>query len=109
MDVPLSITDRIMLLQILPTEGKMLDMMIVNPLRQQIWLTDEEMARVGFRQEENQAFWQQDKEFDKTITFGPNGTRIVLDALKKLDEEGKIPVAAASLCQKFGYSAPDGG
>ena len=105
MDVALSIADRLILLDILPPKGDLTDMMVVEGLRPQIILSDEEMARASVKQEGTQVSWDRTRDFEKTVTFGPNGLRIVQETLKGKMEAKEVVLEYLPLYRKFGLAS----
>jgi len=95
----LNVLERITLMQILPSEGSYATYKILTDLRVQLSFNEEEYKRFGMKEANAQITWQ--KSEDRDFIFGEKATSIVQDALKKLDEQGKITMQTSSLFEKF--------
>lgn len=97
----LNVLDRIQLLQHLPREGDILSLRILQTLRTSIGFSEKEIKEFGLESDEetNQTTWESDEEVD--IPIGEKATDIIVDALKKLNEEKKLPDTAIDLYDKF--------
>jgi hypothetical protein len=104
MDVELGIAERLVLLDILPTQGDLMDMMVVEGLRPALILSDTEMTRAAIHQEDARITWDPTQDFTKTVCFGPNGLRIVQGVLKDKIEQKKVALEYLSLYRKFGLA-----
>jgi len=95
----LSVLERIMLLDILPQQGDYTTLKIVRKLRESLSFDDEEHKEYQFRQEGGSVFWE--KEGDKEITIGEKAEDIIIEALKKLNDDKKLKQDQFTLYEKF--------
>ena len=95
----LNVVERILLLQILPKEGSYVTFKILADLKGLLAFNEKEIKEYGVIEKEGRITWK--KTGDKEINFGEKVTEIVKDALKKLDEAGKINADNISLYEKF--------
>ena len=105
----LSIRERLMLMQVLPTEGDFTTLKLVREMREGLSFDEEEHAKAHFvvDGEGGRITWDPEIQFDKELDFGPRATVVVLDALEKLDRAGQLRLEALELCDKFGYEGYD--
>ena len=97
----LNVLERIQLLQHLPREGDIVSLRILQTLRMSIGFTEDELKRFDIKtdQETNITTWDNDEEVD--IPIGEKATDIIVDALKKMNTEKKLPDTAIDLYDKF--------
>ena len=99
----LSVIDRLLLLSVLqPSEADLITLRIVRKLREELSFSEEELAVLNFRQEVNQTLWESGGDIPKEVEIGPKATRIVVDALKGLDQAKRLRMEHLGLCDKFG-------
>ena len=101
----LGISERINLLGILPTESNYVTLKIVNDLKSGLSFSEDEIKEYSIEshQEGEKVFtiWNQQKAKDKDVSIGEKATDIIVEALKKLDEDNKITEQTATLYEKF--------
>lgn len=102
----LDISERLTLLTILPHEGDYASLKILNQLRLSLSFTEEEIKEWGIigDPEKNMTSWANPNETDSQeaeIPIGEKATDIIVEALKKLDSEKKLPENALEVYEKF--------
>lgn len=97
----LSILERIALLSILPQEGNFVVLKIVNDLRNNLSFSEEEIKKFSIKQENDLVTWDTSILNEKDIQIGEKATDIVVDALKKLNDSGKLTMNHFTLYAKF--------
>ena len=97
----LQITERIVLLGILPPEGDFTTLRIIRALRESLSFTDEEHKKYKFRTEGDRILWDNDNGETKDIPIGEKATDIIVDALKKLSNEKKLRNEHFTIYEKF--------
>ena len=97
----LSVLERIQLLQFLPREGDIITLRILQTLRLTLGFKEEEIKefRLDTNDETGITTWDSSKDVD--IPIGEKATDIILDSLKKLNMEKKLPENAILLYEKF--------
>lgn len=125
----LFIKDRMMLMQVLPEAGNLADMLMVRKLQEKVGLTAKDhekfKLRVGTKPcecavggqansecpickgkgevpVEGTVQWDQKKDQGLDIEFRGPETALIVQALKKLDAEGKLTLQFVDICEKFG-------
>lgn len=101
MKVELSIKDRLVLVSILPVQGKMVDLVEVMDLIRLIRLTDTEKAEIGYKESEGRVLWDIAKETPREFEINFEQLRIIKESIKKMDDEGKIDLSTLNTCLKF--------
>lgn len=100
-DMELSVSERLVLLSVLPNEANYLTLKIVRELKETLSFTEEEHKTYKFSQEGNVIRWDDTGQTRKDITIGEKATDIVRDAFKKLDNHGKLREEHISLYERF--------
>lgn len=101
MKVELNIKDRLVLVSILPAQGKMADLVEVIDLIRLIRLTDTEKAEIGYKENEGRVLWDITKETPREFEVNFEQLRIIKESIKKMDDEGKIDLSILNTCLKF--------
>lgn len=96
----LTVLERLLALTLLPKEGSYTDLKLVREARENLSFTEDEHKLLMFREENGQTMWADVVEA-KDIKLGLVAERKIQDALKKLDEEGKLTEQFMSLYEKF--------
>jgi len=98
----LEILDRINLLNILPAEGNIVTLRIVNELRGSLSFSEKELADGKINQSaEGHITWDAASGVVKDVKIGDTARDIIKGALKKLDEEKKLTAQLVPLWDKF--------
>lgn len=97
----LSILDRIILLQVLPQEGNYLTYKITTELKSNLSFSEEEIKLYNIRTENDKVLWNVEAAVEKEITIGEKANEIIIEALGKLDSEGKINSLTIGTYEKF--------
>jgi len=96
----MSVLERLVALGILPKEGDYATLKILTNLRLSLSFTEEEIKAWKITTSpEGRTSWKDAVEAE--IPIGEKATDIIVDALKKLDREKKLPAEAMSLYEKF--------
>jgi len=97
----LSVLERMITLSILPKEGDFATLRILQSLKMSLSFTEDEIKAFGITSdpESLQTRWEVDE--DAEIPIGEKANDIIVDALKKLDREKKLPENAMSVYEKF--------
>ena len=97
----LNVLERITALGILPEAGNFVTLKIVQNLQMALSLTEAEFKEYGVVQKDDQLTWNEKGREEKEIKIGEKATDILVEALKKLDEEKKLTNQHFSLYEKF--------
>lgn len=102
----LSVTERLMLLDILPTEGNIVTLKVVQQARERLGFTDEEISRYKFAESpgaDGRMFvrWDQKPDQDVEIPLGETITAMIAERLRKLNADSKLTANHVSLYEKF--------
>ena len=98
--VLLTVMERFGLLGILPKEGNVLTMKLVQGLSDLLGFDEAEQEAIGFKQEADRITWDP-KAKPQDLDIGALSRDLLRDALKKLDDEGKITMELLPLHDKF--------
>ena len=96
----LTVKERFALLGILPTEGNVLTMKLVQGLSDLLGFDEAEQVKIGFKQEEGRYTWDPNLK-PQELAIGELSLDLIRDTLKKLDDERKITVDLLPLFERF--------
>ena len=96
----LPVSDRLILLGVLPKEGDFTTLKILRQMKDDLSFSEEEHKILKIRQEGEMMFWEEGLE-DKEINFGEKATDIIVDAFKKLNDQKKLRIEHMELYEKF--------
>ena len=97
----LQIGERLVLISVLPQEGDFTTLKIVRELRESLSFTEEEHKTYEFKQEGNFVIWNKEKDVAKEVKIGEKANDVIVEALKKLNEEKKLRDEHFNLYEKF--------
>lgn len=97
----LGVYERIVLLGILPKEGDFTTLKIVRGMREDLSFSEEEHKALEFVQDGSNIQWKKDADVPRNINFGEKATDLIVETLKKLDEQKKLKEEYYSLYEKF--------
>jgi len=97
----LTIKDRLLLLTVLPREGNIVTLRIIRKLRESLSFSEEEHARLGLVEKDNQVSWRTDVPQESEIDIGAKATKIVENTLQDLDKQKKLTEEFLPLWDKF--------
>ena len=96
------IKERLILLQILPTQGSLSEMVEIMDLAKQLKLNDEEKNSVSFNEDsKGNITWDIDKEPNIDITISSDMIKILKETINKLDKDKKITPQLVDLAIKI--------
>ena len=96
------IKERIILLQILPTQGSLSEMVEIMDLAKQLKLNDEEKNSVSFNEDsKGNITWDIDKDPNIDITISSDMIKILKETINKLDKDKKITPQLVDLAIKI--------
>lgn len=98
-----AVEERLSALSLLPPEGTLLTMRIVHELRLALAFSEEDLAILNFRQEDERLMWNNGIG-PKEVKVGVKAAGVVHDELAKLDKDGKLRESHLALCEKFEYA-----
>ena len=97
-NMKLNIKNRLMLLQILPNKGNLLDMVEIMELVKQLKLSDEDKKVINYRiDNSNNIYWDPDKDYEKEFNLNSDKIKILKDTINKLDSKNEIPLFLVDL------------
>ena len=97
----LNVGERLILMGVLPSENNFLTLKIVRGLVEKLGLKDEEFKEFEIIQEGNNVRWNTLGNDEREIQIGEKETDIIIEALKKLNNENKLTQRHFTLYEKF--------
>lgn len=104
MQMPLTVKDRLVLLNILPETGDLTTIRIVRELREALSFSEAEHADLQMVQDGGMVRWVEGAIPDKAVDIGPKAGDTIRAALGKLDKEKKLTADHLDLCDLFEYT-----
>lgn len=101
MVINLNIKDRLTLISILPTSGKIVELVEVMEIVKMIKFSEEERQRVKYKEDNGRVYWDPSLDIGRDFEFTYEQVGIIKDAVKKLDEEDKVTLSTLDTCLKF--------
>lgn len=105
----LEVMERLVLLQILPKEGNLLQLKIARTLREELSFDEQEHVAIGLTEDSGVIHWDDTKAQSKDVEIGPKAMEMIHKALDELDKAGKLRAEYLDLCDKLGYGGADEG
>jgi DNA-directed RNA polymerase alpha subunit len=97
----LKLLDRFLLLKALPKEGSYATLKIVQDLKHNLALNEDEFKEYEVKEEEGNIVWNADKDDGKDVPIGEKATDIIIIALKKRDRDGELTEQEIPVYEKF--------
>lgn len=107
----LKIPERQVLSRLLPTQGDFTTISLVADVRKRLALTEQEVEAMEYKvvsigvnsqgQEMSRSSWNKSKDLGVEIEIGEIVTKVIVDALEKLQKEEKIEESHLPLYSKF--------
>jgi hypothetical protein len=101
--VKLTVSERIVLLGVLPREGNFLTLKIVRQLRESLSFNEEELKKLSIVQQGDRITWNAESESPEgeEIAIGEKVTDLIVETLKSLDKSNKLTDQHFSIYEKF--------
>jgi hypothetical protein len=96
----LNVGHRIRLLNLLPAEGTIVTLKVVNQLRLDLALSEEEVIRCGLRIENDRVMWD-DGTYTKEIKLGEVARNLIKESLEELNQKEKLIIGDVDLWDLF--------
>lgn len=99
----LKVIERIMLMGALPAENNFVTLKILRKLHMDLGFTEKEIKDFKMTADGNTTRWDATAEPAEgvEIEIGEKAVDIIVEALKKMDEQKKLTAQHLSLCEKF--------
>ena len=97
----LSIKDRLVIVELLPVQGNIIDLTISKDIRQKAELGQMESTKIDLKIEGTSFVWDEKKAKDKTIEFTNAELELLKSQINELDKQKTIKPNMLSLCLKI--------
>ena len=97
----LTVLERLVLQQILPQEGNFVTLKILRSLKTNLGISEKEYKEFEIDQNGEQVTWNAKGNEEREIEIGEKATDIIVESLKKLNEEQKLTEQHYSIYEKF--------
>ena len=97
----LSIKDRLIITELLPNQGNIIDLTIAKDITQKTEIGQIEATRIGLKTKGSALIWDDKKEKDKTIEFTNAELELLKSQINELDKQKTIKPNMLSLCLKI--------
>lgn len=100
----MSIKERLSLMQILPTQGSVSEMVDVYDLARELKLSDEEKGNINYIESGSSVKWDDNKDPNKDINITSDQHKLIMNQIDLLDKQKQIPLVMIELILKLkGY------
>lgn len=96
-----TVLERLLLLNLLPAQGSILTLRVVQQLKTDLSFSEEEIARLSLKELGANITWNQAVEEPKCVEVGDKGKEIIASALRALDEAEQLQPQHLSLWERF--------
>lgn len=98
----LTILERLMLNSILPQEGNIVTLKIVQDLKRETAFSEEEIAEHEINPQEDRVEWNpESNDYVKDIPLGPQAMKTIVETIEELNSEEKLTADFITLYEKF--------
>jgi len=99
----LTISERLILLGVLPKEGNFATLKIIRKLNEELSFNEDEFKKYDIVQDGDQVRWDADADAkeQKDISIGEKATDIIVSSLRELDGKNKLNNKHITLYEKF--------
>ena len=102
MKTELGLQERLLILNILPQKGNIVNLRVTKDIVKNVGLSDKEIQEWEVKVlPDGKVSWNLDKVEAKEIIFGDTAKGIIKDELKKLNEKNELPMNYLELYEKF--------
>lgn len=99
-----NVKERLSLLQLLPTQGSVTEMVEVYDLARELKLSDDEKGLINYSEDNNNIRWDSTKDPNKQISINSNQYKILMDSIDKLDSQKQVPLSMVPLILKLKHN-----
>ena len=97
----LSVLERLVLLGLLPAEGDILTLRIVQKLRSDLSFSEQDLADYQLVSEDGKVTWSDKATTPKDVTIGPKAQDLIRSALTALSDAKKLQPQHLALYDRF--------
>ena len=97
----LNVIERLTLLQILPQEGNFVTLKVLRDLTSVLGMNEKEFKEFEIKQTGEQVTWNPKGNEERAVEIGEKATDLIVEALKRLDEQKKLAQRHLTLYEKF--------
>lgn len=97
----LSIKDRLIILNSLPSQETYANMLVIRDLVADIGFSNDDHKRLGIVEEDGNVAWDPDKTETKDVSIGITAFGIIKQAFKKIDADGGITNDFMDIYKRF--------
>lgn len=99
--INLTIAERIVLLEILPQQGNMIEMILVHSITKKVEFTPEEIKECEIKGVDGSITWDPDRDVGVNITFEDAEKEILRGCYRDIDNDKKVTNRNYTLCLKL--------
>lgn len=97
----LTVKDRIVIADLLPESGGMIDMILSKSIVDKTSLTAKDVDNFNVKQSENSVTWDQSKDTGVEISFEQSEIELLKRQVKEFDSNKRITMRIFDLCKKI--------
>lgn len=97
----LGIKERLAIVQMLPENGSIVEMVDIIEIMKKVRIDQEEKIQIDYREEDGRISWNSNADEGKEVEFKYEEIAILKAAVKKLDEGKRVTPANLDICLKI--------
>lgn len=97
----MTIKERLSLVQLLPIQGSLTEMVDIYDLVRELKLSDKEKDLVNYREDGNSIIWDYNKDPNKDVKISKDQMKIIMSQIDTLDKNKQIPLSIVELIIKL--------
>jgi hypothetical protein len=101
MNLKMNVKDRLVLQSILPQQGSMLTMTIVQEVQDKIKITSDEISKLNMKETKQGITWDAEKKIELELELNDSIKKVLKESAQKADKEEKVTTENLSLIQKL--------
>lgn len=97
----LTVRERLEIVQMLPQNGSIMEMIDIMSILKKIRLTQEEKTQIKYKELDNKIMWDASESLEKDITFTHEEITILKDSVHRLDKNKEVNPSNLDICIKI--------
>lgn len=102
MEYELNVNERLLLLNIMPQKGNIVNLRVIKDIVKDVGFSEEEIKEFEIKStNDGKVMWNSQKAKTKKINLGDTGRGLILNEFKKLNDKNEIPMEYLSFYEKI--------
>lgn len=97
----LSIAERLVLPELLPRQGNLIEMTLSESIERKVQFSAEEISSCGLKSADGTVTWDPASDAGKEVAFEPAELELLRECYRRIDAEKQVTKRNLSLCRKL--------